>query len=127
MLAIFKSKESKDYEKAMDFLDASRTLMGSAIETHRSILENNSDDFTELLALSAAVKQANTFLKKNLEPVSKKFEAWKFHMQLHEPERYIKIERIVINAEKNIRVARQKAIHIDHWVQFEMSVISLFS
>lgn len=101
--------------------------MSSAIETHRSILENNSNDFTELLELSMLVRQANVFLKKNLDPVSKKLEDWKILMQLQQPERYIKIERMVKNAEKNIRVAREKAVHIEHWVHFEISVISLFS
>ena len=37
------------------------------------------------------------------------------------------IERIVNNAEKNIRLAREKAVHIDHWVRFDMLVSSLFS
>ena len=101
--------------------------MSSAIETHRSILENNSDDFTELLDLSTVVRQANAFLKKNIDPLSKKLEDWKMLMQLQLPERYRKVERMVKNAEKNIRVAREKAVHIEHWVYFEISVISLFS
>jgi len=126
-MSLFKSQESRDFDKAMDFLDCSRTLMGSAIETHRIIVENQSDDFRQLLALAAVVKPADTFLKKNLQAVSKKIETWKLHMQLHEPERYRKIERIVINAEKNIRAAREKSVHIDHWVQFDMSIGSLFS
>lgn len=126
-MSLFKSQESRDFDKAMDFLDCSRTLMGSAIETHRTIVENQSDDFRQLLALAAVVKPADTFLKKNLQSVSKKIETWKLHMQLHERERYRKIERIVINAEKNIRVAREKSVHIDHWVQFDMSIRSQFS
>jgi len=127
MLSLFKSQESRDFEKAMDFLDCSRTLMGSAIETHRTIVENHSDEFGELLALAAVVKPADVFLKKNLESISKKIETWKLHMLTREPDRYRKIERIVNNAEKNIRVARQKAVHIDYWVQFDMSVSSQFS
>jgi len=95
MLSLFKSQESRDFDKVMDFLDCSRTLMGSAIETHRTILENQSDDFRQLLALAAVVKPADVFLKTNLETVSRKIEAWKLHMQLYEPERYRKIERIV--------------------------------
>ena len=126
-MSLFKSQESRDFDKAMDFLDCSRTLMGSAIETHRTIVENQSDEFRQLLALAAVVKPVDTFLKKNLQAVSKKIETWKLHMQLHEPERYRKIERIVINAEKNIRAAREKSVHIDHWVQFDMSIGSQFS
>lgn len=101
--------------------------MGSAIETHRAIVENHSEDFRELQELAAAVRQADVFLKKNLESVIKRFEAWKLQMQLLEPERYRKIERIANNAEKNIRIAREKAIHINHWVRFDMSVIFPFS
>ena len=127
MLSLFKSQELRDFEKAMDFLDCSRTLMVSAIETHRTIVEYHGDGLTELLALAAIVKPADTFLKKNLQSISNKIEAWKLHMLLSKPERYRKIEHIVNNAEKNIRVARQKAIHIDYWVQFDMSVSSLFS
>ncbi len=126
-MSLFKSQESRDFDKAMDFLDCSRTLMGSAIETHRTIVEYQSDDFRQLLALMAVVKPADAFLKKNLQSVSKKIETWKLHMQLHEAERYRKIERIVNNAEKNLRVAREKAVHIDHWVRFDMSIGSLFS
>ena len=111
----------------MDFLECSRTLMGSAIETHRAIEEVHSDDFTELLALAAVVKPAHAFLKKNLGSITKKVEAWKLHMQLYEPERYRRVERIINNAEKNIRTAREKAIHIDHWVHFDSSIISLLS
>ncbi len=127
MLSLFKSQELRDFEKAMDFLDCSRTLMSSAIETHRTIVEHHSDESGGLLALAAVVKPADAFLKKNLESISKKIEVWKLHMQLCEPDRYRKIERIVNNAEKNMRVAREKAIHIDHWVQFDMFDIALFS
>lgn len=101
--------------------------MSSAIETHRTIVEHHSDESGGLLALAAVVKPADAFLKKNLESISKKIEVWKLHMQLCEPDRYRKIERIVNNAEKNMRVAREKAIHIDHWVQFDMFDIALFS
>lgn len=110
----------------MDFLECSRTLMSSAIETHRTIMENQSDDVTRLLALADVVKPADAFLKTNLAAVSEKMKAWKLHMQLHEPERYSRVEHIVNNAEKNIRIARQKAIHINHWVQFDLSISSLF-
>jgi hypothetical protein len=127
MLSLFKSQELRDFEKAMDLLDCSRTLMVSAIETHRTIVEYHGSDFTELLALAAVVKPADAFLKKNLESISNKIEALKLHMLLREPERYRKIEHIVNNAEKNITMARQKAIHINYWVQFDMSVSSLLS
>lgn len=110
----------------MDFLDCSRTLMGSAIETHRTIGEQQSDELGELLALAAVVKPADAFLKKNLQTITRKIEAWKMYMQMSAPERYSKIERIVNNAEKNIRVAREKAIHIEHWMRFDCSKISLF-
>jgi len=127
MLSLFKSKEFRDFERAMDFLECSRTLMGSAIETHRTIVEGHSDDFTELMALAAVVKPADAFLKEHLESISKKIEAWKLHMLQHEPERFRNIERLVNNAEKNLRVAREKAVHIDHWVRFDISINSWFS
>ena len=101
--------------------------MVSAIETHRTIVEYHGSDFTELLALAAVVKPADAFLKKNLESISNKIEAWKLHMLLREPERYRKIEHIVINAEKNITMARQKAIHINYWVQFDIDLKSMAS
>ena len=127
MLSLFKSQELRDFEKAMDLLDCSRTLMASAIETHRTIVEYHGDDFTELLALAAVVKPADAFLKKNLQSISNKIEAWKLHMIVRAPERYRKIERIINNAEKNITLAREKAIHIDHWVRFDISINAMFS
>jgi len=111
----------------MDFLTCSRTLMSYAIETHRAIEENSSDDIAELLLLAGVARQADTFLKNNLAPISNNLESWKMHMQLKEPERFRKIERIVNNAEKNMRIAREKAIHIDYWVRFDMSISSLFT
>ena len=105
----------------MDFLDCSRTLMASAIETHRAIIESHDNDLRELLALVAIVRPADAFLKNNLGSISNKIEAWKLRMLLSEPERYWRIEHIVNNAEKNIRVAREKAIHIDHWLRFDVS------
>jgi hypothetical protein len=127
MLSLFKSRESRDFEKAMDYLDCSRTLMGIALETHRTIVECHSNESGDLLALAVEVKPADSLLKKYLGSISQKIEAWKLYMQLHEPERYSKVERIVNHAEKNLRVAREKAIHIEHWVQFDMSVRSLSS
>ena len=69
----------------------------------------------------------DAFLKKNLATISNRIEAWKLHMLLCEPERYRNIEHIVHNAEKNITAAREKAIHIDHWVRFDISINALFS
>jgi hypothetical protein len=119
MLAIFKSQESKDFEKAMDLLDCSRTLMSSAIETVRAIEETNSDDLAELLTLLAIVKSADAFLRKNIGPVSNKLSVWKLQMQQDEPDRYRKIKRIINNAEKNLTAAREKSIDINYWVQFD--------
>jgi hypothetical protein len=127
MLSLFKTRESKDFEKAMDFLECSRTLMSSAIETHRAIEENNTDDIAELLVLAGVARQADNFLANNLEPINSKLEAWKIHMQLQEPERFRKIERIVNNAEKNLRIAREKAIDINYWVRFDRSISTLFT
>ncbi|MGB5518377.1 MAG: hypothetical protein WBO73_07945, partial [Gammaproteobacteria bacterium] len=117
---------SKDFNKAMDFLECSRTLMSSAIETHRAIEEINGDDVTELLVLASVTRQADAFLKTNLESINRKLETWKLQMQLQAPERFRKIERIVNNAEKNLIIAREKAIDIDHWVRFDKSITSLF-
>jgi hypothetical protein len=119
MLALFKSHETRDFEKAMDFLECSRTLMGSAIETHRSIAETLDADIDDMLELSHVVRPADAFLKKNIEAISMKIRLWKLHMQLRQPERYSKIERIINNAEKNMLLAREKAVQISHWVQFE--------
>jgi len=121
MLAIFKSQESKDFEKAMDLLECSRTLMSSAIETLRSIEETNSGDLAELLTLVAIVKSTDVFLRKNIGPVSNKISVWKLQMQQYEPDRYRNIERIINNAEKNLRAAREKSIDISYWVQFDRS------
>ncbi len=127
MLSFFKSQESRDFDKAMDYLDCSRTLMSSAIETHRAILDNQSEDFVVRLELAEVVEPSSEFLKKNLEHVSNRLESWKLYMQLERPGRYRKIERIVNNAEKNIRAAREKAVHIEHWVRFGRRMNSLFS
>lgn len=110
----------------MDFLECSRTLMSSAIETHRAIEDINGDDVTELLVLASVTRQADAFLKTNLESINRKLAAWKLQMQLQAPERFRKIERIVNNAEKNLIIAREKAIDIDHWVRFDKSITSLF-
>mgnify|MGYP001818041832 FL=1 len=127
MLSFFKSQESRDFDMAMDYLECSRTLMSSAIETHRAILDNQSDDFVVLLELAAVVRPTDEFLKKNIEHISKKLESWKLYMLLENPDRYRKVERIVMNAEKNIRLAREKAIHIDHWVRFDRLAGSLIT
>ena len=119
MLVIFKSQESKDFNKAMDLLECSRTLMSCAIETLRAIEENNSQAPAELLALVATVKSADAFLRKNIGPVSNKIIIWKLQMQQCEPDRYRKVERIVNNAEKNLRAAREKAVDINYWVLFD--------
>lgn len=121
MLAIFKSQESKDFNKAMDLLECSRTLMSSAIETLRAIEETNNEDPAELLALVATVKLADAFLRQYIGPVSNKISVWKLQMQQYEPVRYRKIERIINNAEKNLRAAREKSIDINYWVQFDRS------
>ena len=125
MLSLFKSPESKDFDKAMDFLECSRTLMSSAIETHRSIVDNHRDDVASLLVLATVARQADGFLKNNLEPINNKLEAWKLHMQLHEPERFSKIARIVKNAEGNMKTARAKAVQIDYWVRFDIPITSM--
>ena len=119
MLALFKSHESRDFEKAMDFLECSRTLMGSAIETHRAIAETRDADVDDMLELVSVVRPADTFLKKNLEAIGMKIRMWKLYMQLRQPERYSRIERIINNAEKNMQLAREEAVQISHWVQFE--------
>ena len=126
-MSFFKSRESRDFDKAMDFLECSRTLMSSAIETHRAIERNNSEDIAELLVLAGVARQADSFLKNNLEPINRKLETWKLHMQLQEPARFKKVERIVKNAEENMKTAREKAIHIDYWIRFDMTASALFS
>jgi hypothetical protein len=119
MLAFFKSHESRDFEKAMDFLECSRTPMGSAIETHRAIADTRDADIADVLELASVVRPADAFLQKNLETISMKIRMWKLYMQLRKPERFSKIERIINNAEKNMQLAREKAVQISHWLQFE--------
>ena len=94
--------------------------MGSAIETHRAIVDNGDGDAVALLELAAVVKPADAFLKKNLGSISMKIKMWKLYMQARQPERYRKIERIINNAEKNMELAREKAVHINHWLEFGM-------
>ena len=91
--------------------------MGSAIETHRAITETGDAD--DMLELVSVVSPADTFLNKNIEAISMKIRMWKLYMQLRQPKRYSKIERIINNAEKNMQLAREKAVQISHWVQFE--------
>ena len=98
--------------------------MSSAIETRRTIMENHSEDFLVILELAAAVRPADRFLKENLDAVSKKLQSWKLYMQLEKPQRYRKVERIVKNAEKNINLAREKAIDIDHWLHIDLPLNS---
>ena len=93
--------------------------MGSAIETHRAIVDNHGGDMAHMYELAAIVKPADAFLKKNLESINMKIKMWKLYMQLRQPERYKKIKHIINNAEKNIELAREKAVHINHWVQFD--------
>ncbi len=99
--------------------------MGSAIETHRAITESDDSGMRARLELGAVVRPAHEFLTQHLEPVSNRLVAWKLYMQMEHPNRYRKIERIVVNAEKNIHLAREKAVHIDHWVRFDMLAGSL--
>ncbi len=94
--------------------------MSNAIETHRAIVEHDSDELVVLLELAAVVRPTDEFLKKNLEHVSDQLDSWKLQMQLEQPDRYRNIERIINNAEKNMRVAREKTLHIDHWLQFDV-------
>ena len=108
----------------MDFLDCSRTLMSSAIETRRTIMENHSEDFLVILELAAAVRPADRVLKQNLDAVSKKLQSWKLYMQLEKPQRYRKVERIVKNEEKNINLAREIAIDIVHWLHIDLPLNS---
>jgi hypothetical protein len=118
MLVFFKSQESKDFDKAMDLLECSRTLMSSAIETCRAIEETDNDDPIELLTLIAVVKPVDNFLQKNIDPVCKKITDWKLRLQQHEPDRYRKIERVINNAEKNLCSARKQSIDISYWLRF---------
>ena len=100
--------------------------MGSAIETHRAIVEGQADEVDDLLALVDVVRPSSAFLRSNIEPVSQRIEAWKLYMQRQQPERYRKIARIVNNAEKNIRVAAEKAGYIDYWICSDMIAASRF-
>ena len=120
MLSFFKSQASKDFDRAMDYLDCSRILMGSAIETHRAITESDGSNLRARVELAAVVRPAYEFLTQHLEAISGRLVAWKLYMQMENPARYSRIEHIVVNAEKNMHLAREKAVHIDHWVRFDM-------
>ena len=128
---LFKSQEAKDFDRAMDFLECSRTLMSCAIEAHRAIEEYSNGDFAELLQLIAAVKPADDFLKKNLNVIDGGFNDWCIKLSDANQQRYQKIERMINNTSKNFITAREKALQIDHWVssdlKAELSVLNLFA
>ena len=125
MFSIFKSQELKDFQRAMDFLECSRTLMGSAIETHRQIEEAKINDFSDLLQLGSIVKPSDSFLKRNLAETMSRFNEWKQVLIDEGGERMHKIERIVRNAEKNMEIAMEKSMHIDRWIREDMSVVEM--
>ena len=127
MFSIFKSQELKDFQRAMDFLECSRTLMGSAIETYRQIEEAEIDDFSDLLQLGSIVKPSDSFLKKNIADTMKRFKEWKQVLIDAGGERIHKVERIIRNAEKNLEVAMEKSIHIDRWIREDMSVVEMLA
>ncbi len=127
MLNLFKTKETKDFERAMDFLECSRTLMSCTIETHRSIEECDSEDFVSLLKLVGTVKPTDEFLKNNLFKTISRFDDWRLNLLNTNKQRYQHIERIVNNTYKNFIVAREKAHQIDEWVRTDMSVIKMFT
>ena len=125
MFSIFKSQELKDFQRAMDFLECSRTLMGSAIETQRQIEEANIDDIAEILMLGTIVKPSDSFLKKNLAETLSRFTQWKQALIEAGGDRLHKVERIVSNAEKNMEVAVEKSVHIDRWIREDMAVVEM--
>lgn len=123
MFSIFKSQELKDFQRAMDFLECSRTLMGSAIETHRQIEEANIEDVSDLLMLGMIIKPSDSFLKRNLADTMSRLSEWKKVLVDAGGDRIHKVERIVRNAEKNMEIAMEKSGHIDRWVREDMSVV----
>lgn len=125
MFSIFKSQELKDFQRAMDFLECSRTLMGSAIETHRQIEETKIDDIAEILMLGTIVKPSDSFLKKNLADTMSRFMQWKQALIEAGGDRLHKVERIVSNAEKNMEVAVEKSMRIDRWIREDMAVVEM--
>ena len=127
MFSLFKSQELKDFQRAMDFLECSRTLMGSAIETQRQIEEANIDDIAEILMLGTIVKPSDSFLKKNLAETLSRFTQWKQALIEAGGDRLHKVERIVSNAEKNMEVAVEKSMHIDRWIREDMTVVEMLA
>jgi hypothetical protein len=125
MFSFLKSQELKDFQRAMDFLECSRTLMGSAIETQRQIEEANIKDISEILLLGTIVKPSDSFLKRNLADTMSRFTQWKQALIEAGGDRLHKVERIVSNAEKNMQVAMEKSIHIDRWIREDMSVVEM--
>ena len=125
MFSFFKSQELKDFQRAMDFLECSRTLMSSAIETHRQIEEANIEDISEILMLGTIVKPSDSFLKKNLADTMSRFTEWKQALIETGGDRLHKVERIVRNAEKNMEIAMEKSMHIDRWLREDMSVVEM--
>jgi hypothetical protein len=125
MFSFFKSQELKDFQRAMDFLECSRTLMGSAIETHRQIEEANIDDIAEILLLGTIVKPSDSFLKRNLADTMNRFMQWRQALIDAEDGRLHKVRRIVSNTEKNLEIAMEKSMHIDRWIREDMSVVEM--
>jgi hypothetical protein len=122
----FKSHERRDFDRAQDFLDSSRIVMNSAIETTRSINELNVYNHEQLSELITTVFLNAHFLNKNLDAAIQKFSAWEEALRTSHPERFIKVRRMSTNVRKNFDVASTHSVVINQWIEDNMVTASLY-
>ena len=116
----FKSHERRDFDRAQDFLDSSRIVMHSAIETTRSINELNVYDNEQLSELITAVFLNARFLNANIDVAIQKFSAWEEALKTSHPERFIKVRRMSTNVKKNFDIASTHSEQINQWIEDNM-------
>jgi hypothetical protein len=127
MFTCFKSQQRKDFDRAQDYLESSRILMNSALETSRSIEESNVERYEQLLELIAAVTLNAQFLNVHLESAFRQFGAWEQSLNDAPPERYARVRRLLINTRKNFAAAREHTEMINLWMENDMVLLALFS
>ena len=122
----FKSPERRDFGRARDFLDSSRIVMNSAIETTRSINELNVYSDEQLGELITVVILNARFLNANIETAFQKFSAWEEALKTSHPERFIKVRHMSTNVRKNFELASTHSEQINEWIEGNMDITSLY-
>ncbi len=127
MFTWFKSQQRKDFERAHDYLESSRILMNSALETSRSIEESNVERYEQLLELIASVTLNAQFLNVHLEPAFRQFGVWEQSLNDASPKRYARVRWLLINTRKNFAAAREHTETINLWMENDMVFLALCS